>query len=138
MFAGMTLAQMLQLAGSAAAILVLAWAAVMMRLGGDVRIVDEEDARRLAGEAVDGFDPVDVALDRAGTSALFKDAAGRHLLLFRHGAHFVGRMLDSHAEMRLDRNFLTIGTRERLLAPITLDLGARAQVWAAGLRHLPG
>ncbi|MEQ1509853.1 MAG: hypothetical protein ABL909_05555 [Sphingopyxis sp.] len=130
----MTLAFWAQIAASFLAILAIVWAARLMGLGGDVRIRDEAQARRLANEAVNGFVPVDVAVDRAGIGALLKDADGRHLLLRRHGVQFVGRLLDCHIEARLDRNFLTIGTGERLLPALTLDLGARAQIWAAGLR----
>jgi|CXWL01.1.fsa_nt_gi hypothetical protein len=132
----MTANELAQLGASIIAILFVAWLAKMMGLGGDVRIRDEEQARRLANEAVDGFNPAEVIVDRAGIGALLKDTAGRHLLLRRHGVQFVGRLLDKHTEARLDRNFLTIGTGERLLAPITLDLGERAQVWAVGLRVL--
>lgn len=132
----MTTAFLAQMAGSLLAILLIVWAAKAMGLGGDLRIRDEAQARRLANEAVDGFDPVDVALDRAGMGALLKDANGRHLLLRRHGVQFVGRLLNQHSKARLDRNFLTIGTDERLLPPLTLDLGPCAQVWATGLRVL--
>lgn len=132
----MTANELAQLGASIIAILFVAWLAKLMGLGGDVRIGDETQARRLANEAVDGFIPVEVGVDRAGMAALLKDAAGRHLLLRRHGNKFVGRLLDSRAHMRLDRNFLTIGTGERLLAPITLDLGQSAQIWASGMRVL--
>ncbi|MEQ1724956.1 MAG: hypothetical protein ABL882_03400 [Sphingopyxis sp.] len=132
----MNWAALAQIGGSLVAILLISWAARSMGLGGDVRIRDEAQARRLANEAVDGFDPVDIVVDRAGIGALLKDAAGRHVLLRRHGAQFVGRVLDNHIEARLDRNFLTIGTGERLLPTLTLDFGTRAQVWAAGLRVL--
>ena len=133
----MTVNEIIQLGASIAAILFVFWLAKIMGLGGDVRISDAAHARRLANEAVDGFDPVDMAVDRAGMAALLKDASGRHMVLRRHGNKFVGRLLDSRAHARLDRNFLTIGTGERLLAPITLDLGQAAQIWAAGMRVLP-
>jgi hypothetical protein len=132
----MTLAQVVQLAASIAAILFIAWLARRMGLGGDVRIRDAAHARVLAHEAVFGFEPVEIGIDRAGIAALMKDAAGRHLLIRRHGAQFAARLLDRHSESRLDRNFLTIGTGERLFGTITLDLGADAQNWASGLRHL--
>ncbi len=106
-----------------------------MALGGDVRIRDEAHARELADHAVHGFAAAEVALDKAGIGALLKDSDGRQMLLRRHGAQFVGRLLDGQAEGRLDRNFLTIGG-ERFVRPITLDLGDEAQQWAAGLRHL--
>lgn len=128
--------QAIQLAASIVAILVLAWLCRRMGLGGDVRIRSEAQARELADAALCGFDPVDLALDRAGIGALLRDARGRVMLLRRHGAFFASRILDSHANARLDRNFLTIGTGESPFGSVTLDLGDQAQVWAASLRHL--
>lgn len=132
----MTLAAFIKLAGSLVAILAVAWLARWLGLGGDVRIRDEAHARRLANEAVYGFEPVSVALDRAGIGALLKDAQGRQMLLRRHGAMWVGRLLDGKVEARLDQDFLTIGTGEKTFGSVTLQLGDAAQVWAAGLRHL--
>ncbi len=129
--------ELAKLGGSLAAILALAWLAKLLNLGGDLRIRDEAHARQLANEAVYGFDATDVALDRAGMGALLKDAQGRQMLLRRHGAGFVGRLLDQKIEARLDQQFLTIGTGERTFGTITLNLGDAAQYWAAGLRHLP-
>ena len=128
--------ELAKLGGSIAAILLLAWTAKRMGLGGDIRIRDEDHARRLADEAICGFEPTDIVLDRAGIGALMKDAAGRHLLIRRHGAQFAGRLLDGHSDSRLDQNFLTIGTGEKAFGKVTLNLGAEAQSWAAGLRHL--
>jgi hypothetical protein len=125
-----------QLGASLVAILALAWLARWLDLGGDVRIKDEDHARQLANESVFGFDPVDIVIDRAGIGALLKDANGRQMLLRRHGAQFVGRLLDANLEARLDQNFLTIGTGETSFGQITLNLGEQAQYWAAGLRHL--
>lgn len=126
----------IHLGASLAAVLFMAAIAWWMKLGGDVRIRDEEQARILADQAVCGFKPVAVALDRAGIGALLRDGEGRQMLIRRNGAHFVGRLLDRNVVARLDRNFLTIGTGERTFGSITLDLGADAQYWASGLRHL--
>ena len=128
--------ELAKLGGSILAILLLAWTAKRMGLGGDIRIRDENHARRLAEEAICGFEPTDIVLDRAGIGALMKDAAGRHLLIRRHGAQFAGRLLDGHSDSRLDQNFLTIGTGEKAFGKVTLNLGAEAQYWAAGLRHM--
>ena len=128
--------ELAKLGGSILAILLLAWTAKRMGLGGDIRIRDENHARRLAEEAICGFEPTDIVLDRAGMGALMKDAAGRHLLIRRHGAQFAGRLLDGHSDSRLDQNFLTIGTGEKAFGKVTLNLGAEAQYWAAGLRHM--
>lgn len=107
-------------------------------LGEDVRISSPDEARRLASEALCGFEATDLVLDRAGIGALLRDGQGRVMLLRRHGAMFAARLLDSHAFARLDRNFLTIGTGESTFGKVTLDLGDRAQVWASSLRHLGG
>lgn len=131
-------ALLVKLAGSLVAILLLALLARWLHLGGDVRIATKDDAIRLAEQAHCGFDPVDVAIDRAGIAALLRDRDGRLMLLRRHGAQFVGRFLDSHAHARLDRDYLIIGTGERFQDPVTLNLGQPARVWAASLRGLNG
>ncbi len=129
-------AQALQFGGSLVAILLLAGIAHWLRLGGDSRIRDEGHLRALAEEALYGFDPTDIAIDRAGYGALARDAEGRVMVLRRHGAHFVSRLLDSHAHARLDRNFLVVGTGDKRFGEVTLDLGTEAQAWAASLRRL--
>lgn len=129
-------AELLKLAGSIAAILFIAWLARFWKLGGDVRIRSEEQAREIANETLCGFEPVEVAIDKAGIAALMRDADGRHLLVRRHGVQWAGRLLDHHNEARLDRNFLTVGTGEKTFGSVTLNLGAQASHWAAGLRHL--
>lgn len=130
------LPQLIQIAASIVAILGLYALSRWLGLGGDVRIRDAEHARELADQAICGFEPVAIGLDKAGYGALLRDADGRQLLLRRHGAMFVGRLLDGHSLARLDRNFLTIGMDERTFGSVTLDLGSDAQVWAAGLRTL--
>jgi hypothetical protein len=130
--------QFLQFGGSLAAILVLAWLAARMGLGGDPRIRDAEHARELADDAICGFDPIDIAVDRAGYGALLRDADGRVLLLRRHGAHFVGRLLGAKTTGNLNRNLLTIETPESSFGTITFDLGPAAQEWAASFRRLAG
>jgi hypothetical protein len=129
-------AQLLQLGASLLAILALALVAWKLRLGGDLRIRDEAHARELADEALCGFEPQDLAIDRAGYGALLRDGDGRIMLLKRHGAHFACRLLDSHVHSRLDRNFLTVATADRRFGSVTLDLGEQAQYWAASLRRL--
>lgn len=130
----MTLA--IQLAGSLIAILALAWVAVRLGLGGDARIRNEGDARVLADEAIHGFEPTEIAIDRAGMGALCRDAQGRVLLLRRHGSHWVGRLPDSHANTRLDQGFLTLATADRRFGSVTFDLGDQAAIWAASLRRI--
>jgi hypothetical protein len=107
-----------------------------LRLGGDVRIADADHAARLAEATIAGFDASEIALDRARIGALVRNRAGRVLLIRRHGARFVGRELTSHDGIRLDRNCLTLETGDSRFGPLTLDLGASAQIWAASLRRL--
>jgi hypothetical protein len=126
----------IQLALSVALILAVTWLSSKLALGSDVRLRDEDEARALAQASVCGFEPSELALDRAGIAALARDLDGRVMLLRRHGAQFAARLLDGHAYTRLDRNFLTVGTGERYYEPVTLDLGEQAQVWAASLRRL--
>jgi hypothetical protein len=128
--------QLLQFGGSLLAILGLAWVAHRLGLGGDSRIRDEAHLRELAEEALYGFEPVDLAIDRAGMGALARDSQGRVMLLRRHGAHFASRLLDNHAQSRLDRNFLVVGSGDKRFGEVTLDLGNEAQAWAASLRRL--
>ena len=132
----MMIAQALQFAGTLAAILLIAGLARWLGLGGDPRLRDPDEARRLAGEALCGFEAQEVGLDRAGVGALLRDSAGRIMLLRRHGAHWVARLLDSHAGVRLDRSFMTIATGDRTFGAITLDLGDQAQAWASSLRRI--
>ena len=126
----------IQFGASLAAILALAGLARWLKLGGDVRLRDDDHAREIAGHIVCGFDAVNVARDKAGIAALLVDAQGRQLLIRRHGAHWAGRLLDASIDARLDRNLLTIATGERSFGSITLNLGENAQYVAAGLRHL--
>lgn len=126
----------LMLAGSLVAIPLLAWLARRLGLGGDVRLRSESEAGELAAAAVCGFIPVEVALDRGGIGALLRDAQGRVLLLRRHGVHYIARQLTDHASIRLDRHLLVIAPDKPFLAPLTLDLGPAAQVWAGSLRRL--
>ena len=132
----MTTALLLQFGGSLLAILALAWLAQRLGLGGDARIQSEDHARALAEEAICGFEPVEIVIDRAGMGALLRDAGGRVLLLRRHGTHFASRLLDSYAHARLDRNFLTLATADQRFGSVTLDLGSKAPEWAASLRRL--
>lgn len=129
-------AELLKLAGSLTAIFFIAWLARHWQLGGDVRIRTKEEARAIADEIMCGFEPVDIAIDKAGIAALLRDESGRHLLIRRHGAQWAGRLLTEYGDTRLAHNSLTVGTGEKLFGSVTLDLGPDAQSWAAGLRRL--
>lgn len=125
-----------QALASLAAILALAWLARKLKLGDDPRIASETHARALADEAICGFDPETLSIDRAGIGAIARDRLGRVLLIRQHGCHFAARQLTSHDGVRLDGRFLTLSTDDPRFGKITLDLGDQAQVWAASLRRL--
>ncbi len=124
---------LLQFLASLAAVLALAWVAHRFGLGTDRRIASEDEARELADEAICGFEPRELVVDRDGQAALLRDDAGRILLLRRHGAHFASRLLDATTDARLDNTRLTLGTSDRWFGHVTLDLGAAAPEWAARL-----
>jgi hypothetical protein len=127
----------IQLVVSLAAVLALGWLARWMGLGGDVRIADQSHAIRVAHDGIYGFAGVDAAIDRAGYSALVRDRDGRHVLIMVKGNKFVTRLVTPPIEGRLDHKLLTIDLREPDCAPVTLNLGDKAQYWASGLRHIP-
>lgn len=126
----------LQAAGSLVSVLLVFVLVRALGLGHDVRIADAAEARALAEQAHCGFDPVEIALDRARIGSLLRNRAGEVMLIRRHGARFAARVLTSHAGARLDRSFLTLSSEDPHFGSITLDLGEQAQVWAASLRRL--
>ncbi len=125
--------QLVQIAGSLIAILALAWIAARLRLGGDRRIADDAEAGRLADEAVDGFVPRDIAIDRDRTRALLRDDAGRVLLLRRHGGHFAGRLLDPAAEILLAGDSVSVVPADRRFGPAELRFDAVPPDWLAAI-----
>lgn len=127
----------IQMAASLAAVLVLGWLAHWIGLGGDTRITDTAHAISIAHDGIYGFSGIDAAIDRAGYSALVRDRAGRHALIMIKGNKFVTRLVTPPIEGRLDHKLLTIDLREPDCAPVTLNLGDKAQYWASGLRHIP-
>jgi hypothetical protein len=65
-----------------------------------------------------------------------RDAAGRILLLRRHGTHFAARLITRRPDARLDQGLLTIHAEDKPFGKVTLNLGRAAQEWAASLRRL--
>lgn len=104
---------LLQFLGSLVAIFALAGIAVWLKLGPSPRLADENAARIAAEEAVSGFDPVAIGMDRDGRGAILSDAAGRVLLLRPHGVHFAGRILTPAARAHQDGDALVIDTSEK-------------------------
>ena len=113
---------LLQFLGSLAAILALAGLAWWMKLGPEPRLADEDAARAAADEAVSGFVPVHIGLDREGRGALMRDAAGRVLLLRPHGVHFAGRLLTTIASATIEGDTLVVDTAEKRFGSARLVL----------------
>ena len=126
---------LLQFLGSLAAILVLAAVAWRLKLGPEPRLEDEKAACRAADEAVSGFEPVAIGLDREGRGALLRDAGGRILLLRPHGSHFAGRLLSDRADARIEDGVLFIDTAEKRYGSARLAL-ADASAWMQAIEAI--
>ena len=79
-------------------------------------------------EAVDGFDPIDIALDAQGRGALLRDEAGQIMVLRQHGVHFAGRILSTRATAHAQARNIVIETGERRYGAVTLDID-QPQAW---------
>ena len=128
--------EVLKLAASLLAVFAVAWLVGKLRLGGEARIRDAAHAIQLAEEAEVGFGGIDVGLDRAGYSALVRNADGRQMLIRAHGAQFAARAVDAGFTGRLDKDFLTLTAPERTFGSVTLRLGKDAGLWASRMREI--
>jgi hypothetical protein len=130
---------LLQTAGSLVAILALVGLAWWMKLGGSPALSSSEDVSRAAGEVVDGFAPVAESRDVAGRAALARDAAGRIMVIKRHGNRFAGRILGPDAAARLWRDQgstgLEVDCGEARFGKVFLDL-PDAQAWAVAINRV--
>jgi len=126
---------LVQTIGSLAAILALAGLAWWLKLGGSPRLASEADVSRAANEVEDGFLPVAAACDAGGAAALARDAAGRIMLIRRHGNRFAGRVLGPAASVRLDGARLVIDPGEARFGTVSLDL-ADTQAWADAINRV--
>ena len=130
---------LLQTAGSLVAILALVGLAWWMKLGGTPRLDSEEAVRRAAGEVEDDFTPAATTYDAEGASALARDAAGRIMVIKRHGNRFAGRILGPDAAARLWRDQgstgLEVDCGEARFGKVFLDL-PDAQAWAVAINRV--
>jgi hypothetical protein len=128
--------KLIQFGGSLVAILVLAWIALKLGLGGEPRIRDEGHLRELAEDALCGFDPVEIAIATDGQAALARDGEDRVMLLRRHGAHFASRLLDSAARVKRDGSVLLVASSDRRFGEARLELRENASAWAERIERL--
>lgn len=109
----------LVLAGSLAAILMLAWTAHLLRLGRDARIESPEEAAAAAETALAGFAVADVVLGADGAGALALGEDGRLAAIKLHGARPAVREVRWSA-VRLSAGGAVIDTGERRFGIVTL------------------
>ena len=126
---------LLQFLGSLVAILALGGIAHWLGLGPSPRLADEAAARVAADEAVSGFTPTAISLDRDGHGALMRDAAGRILLLRPHGVHFAGRVLSPYARAYRDGAALVIDSAEKRYGAARLEVDD-ASTWVDAIEAL--
>jgi hypothetical protein len=128
-----------QTAGSLVAILALAGLAWWLKLGG-APVLDSDDAvARAAGEVEDGFTPLASACDAEGDAALARDAAGRIMVIKRHGNRFAGRILGPGAAARIDNQpgefNLVVDAGEARFGKVFLTL-PQPETWAEAINRL--
>lgn len=121
--------------GSLIAILALAGITRWLGLGRNPRLANEDEARAAANEAVDGFEPVRIALDQSGAGALMEDGNQRLLLLKPHGNFFAGRIGGAAWQASRDGEELTIDSGETRFGTVSLVLDDAAY-WANAIERL--
>lgn len=118
-----TSSQIFIFGGSLAAILALAGLAALMKLGGQPVLTSNAAAAKAAGEVQDGYEPVEIALDKNGAAALLRDKEGRVMLIKRHGTRFAGRILASGSSARAEADTLIVDCGETRFGMVKLALG---------------
>ena len=107
-----------QLGGSLAAVLLLAWIARLLKLG-EGRIADEETAAEMAESALAGFKAREALVSTDGSAALVL-GNGSIAVLKRHGAKVAARRMVPPLWRRPSAEGVTIETGERMFGPVTL------------------
>ena len=113
------------LIGSIVGVLVLAWTAWMLDLGG-ASIADESDAQRRAIESDLTFDPDEVFVSTDRKSALLHSQDGSWMVLKVHGAQVATRRLKS-LDLRPQDDGITIDTGDRMFGELHLRLSPEAR-----------
>ena len=126
---------LLHVAGSLGAILLLAGIAWSLKLGPRRRLDSDDEAREAGAEALDGFVPIAVARDRDGEAALLRDDEGRILLLRQHGSHFAGRLLGDTASARIEDGALIVDSGERRYGVVRLAID-QPEAWRDAIARL--
>lgn len=112
----------LQLAGSLAAILILAglaWALKLGRAGHEATIEDPDAAARAAEEALAGFDATGALVGEDRAAALVAGAHGRIAVIKRHGARLAAREV-RWSQVRATYDGILVETGDRRFGSVTL------------------
>lgn len=124
------------LAGAFVAVVAMTLTARWLGLGVEPHIADQDHARRLANEAHFGFQPIDIAVSRDGTTALLHGQGDRLMLIRPHGNHFVGRLIGPSISPRLDGQKIILSSGETMFGEVSLDLGDQSASWAEKIRRI--
>ena len=124
-----------QTAASLVAILALAGLAWWMKLGGTPMLGTDDAVRKATGEVEDGFTPVEIVRDVEGRAALARDAAGRIMLVKRHGNRFAGRILAPGAQAHVAGDRIEVDCGEARFGKVMLDL-PDPQAWADAINRV--
>jgi hypothetical protein len=107
------------LAGSLAAVLLLAGAAWALRLGRDRRIESPEEAVAAAEAALAGFRAANAVVSTDGAAALVVDGGARVAVCKRHGARLAVREV-AWTAIRATAAGLAVDTGERRFGVVTV------------------
>jgi hypothetical protein len=107
----------------------LIWLARALGFAASPRLADAGLAGWLAGEALPGFRPTEIALSRDGAGALVASEDGRVALVRPLGDRFVVRALDG-GEVARAGQILHVRPAEPMFPETALDLGEAALAWA--------
>lgn len=126
---------LIQFGGSLIAILVVTALVAILKLGGRPTLANEAAVALAAGEVEFGFEVTRSSIARKGNAALARDAAGRIMLIRRHGNKFAGRILTPSARVQEEVDGLIIDPDERSFGSVRLSLGD-APYWADAINRL--
>ncbi len=125
--------QLLQFAGSLAAIAVIVTLAHYLGFSRVAHLDSEEEAADLLRLAAGGFEPKHVCLDRSGQGALAQDDMQALAILKPHGNHFVARRLGAETQLTAEGKSIHIADPSLGSTPVVLRFDNSFADWVADL-----
>ena len=126
---------LIQTGGSLLAIFALFLLARWLKLGGKPVLANHAAVQHAANEVEDGFTTQRSAIARAGDAALAVDAAGRIMVIKRHGNHFSGRVLTPTAKVREEVDAIVVDCGEARFGPVRMSLDETGD-WVDAINRL--